>query len=95
MATKIVANTITISTSAAQVTASRFVRIYNSSTSAVANVQFGANSSDVSAMVTLGPTHAMSIDLGEMRPEYDGYSEKWISLAGAVTTVFLTPISAG
>jgi len=95
MTTKIVANTITISTTASQVTASRFVRLYNSSASDVANVQIGANSTSISAMVTLGPTNTITIDLGEMRPEYEGYTEKWISLAGSVTTVFLTPVSSG
>ena len=95
MTFRVVANTVAVTTTAAQVTDSRFLRVYNSNTTIIANVQIGANSSAVSSMITLGPTDSIIIDLGVMNPEYGGVAEKWISLAGASATVYRTPISNG
>jgi hypothetical protein len=94
MTFKVVANTVAVTTTAAEVTDSRFLRIYNSNTTIVANVQIGANSSSVSSMITVGPTQIVFIDLGPMNPQYD-VDAKWISLAGASATVYRTPISNG
>lgn len=95
MVMKIVGLSTTVTTSADQITDSRFQRVYNSNTTVVANVQIGSNSSNISYMVTLGPGDTIVIDLGEMRPEYGGLEEKWISLAGGSDIVYRTPISAG
>ena len=79
MSAKIIANTIVIATTTAQ-TLNRFHRVYNSNTTVVANVMIGAT---------------ITIDLGEMRPEFGGTSAKWLKLAAACVTVFATPINNG
>ena len=54
-AIKIVANTVAVTTDHAQITDSRIQRIYNSNTTDVENVEFGANSTAVTKMITVGP----------------------------------------
>ena len=94
MSAKIIANTIVIATTTAE-TLNRFHRVYNSNTTVVANVMIGANSTTIHSTFPIGPGQSITIDLGEMRPEFGGTSAKWLKLEADCVTVFATPTTNG
>ena len=93
-AIKIVANTVAVTTAHAQITDSRIQRIYNSNTTVVANVEFGANSTSVTKMITVGPGDTVMIDVGALR-DRGGDQEIYISINAACENVYRTPVSNG
>ena len=94
-AIKIVANTVAVTTTHAEITDSRFQRIYNSNTTVVANVEFGSNSTEVTKMVTVGPGATIMVDVGSLRDGDAGDQEIHISLNAACNHVYRTPVSNG
>jgi hypothetical protein len=94
-AIKLIANTVAVTATHAEITDGRFQRIYNSNTTVIANVSFGTTSSAVSTMITVGPGHVVLIDIGELRSGAAGDGEVYVSLNAACDHVFRTPVSNG
>lgn len=87
MSTKPVANSAVLNGTHVQVSDSRYQLVYNSASSGVANVEIGADATDVFATIMIGPGQSKVIDCGN--------TSNFISLHTDVATTFRTPVSGG
>ena len=86
MSTKPVANSAVLNATHVQVSDSRYQLVYNSGSS-VANVEIGADETDVFATIMIGPGLSKVIDCGN--------TANYISLNTNVATTYRTPVSGG